>query len=124
MKIDTSAIEIMTLSSGEVTRAYTWDEATKSRSDRLDKKTGLPVWQIPAEVWEADDSNSMFVGNLKVVSPEEPKIEPRTVYKIEGTLQAVTYNNSSAGGRASVSLTVVGNLRPVSNGPKKTQAPA
>ncbi|GEE03821.1 hypothetical protein nbrc107696_42670 [Gordonia spumicola] len=118
MKVDTTAIEVLTLSSAEVTRAYTWNEGSGQKTDRIDKETGLPVWQVQCEIWDADDSHALLLGNLKIVSAEAPVLTPRTVYKVSGRLTAVKYVAGS--GRAEHSFTLVGDLRTESGVAKKS----
>ncbi len=120
MKIDTSTVEVLALSDGAVSRAYSYDTDSKQKTDRVDKDSGLPVWQIRAELFDKEDGKALFLGNLKVISADEPKITPRTVYSINGSLHAVAY--SSADGRAAVSYSVKGDLQPI-HGKKVAPAP-
>lgn len=114
MRIDTTTVEVLVLSAPETKRAQDYDQATGSRSDKNDKKTGLPVWTVRAEVFDTEDGRALFVGNLKVVSEKEPELSARSVYKIEGALDAVAYTQTSGSrANAAVSYTVRGSLLPL-----------
>ena len=113
VSLDTKTTTFYASSDPAVERAQDWNAETKTRSDRIHKASGLPLWTVTGELVDVEGA-VILAGKLKVASDTEPAITPRGEYALEGSLKALAYVDAKT--RAALSFTLVGDLQPSKSG--------
>lgn len=105
LKLDTKELTIFTSSKPEISPVFGFEDGKRLTDQARDKETNLPLWSVIVELVQGE--NSEQGKKIKVASADAPTLNPRTEYKVSGSLFATPYV-PNGGRNAEISYLMVG----------------
>ena len=109
LSINTAEATVFVGSDAEATPINYWSENKPAGQASDPANPSLLAWNVKGELCQPNEKPEDI--KIKMFSATPPSLNPRTEYRIEGSLFAVPYLTAS--GRVEVSFTLNGKLVPV-----------
>lgn len=95
--VDKSRYEIFIGSDAKVERDQKYDRESKTRTNKVHKDTGLPVWVVNAEI--VDTETQKIVGDkLKILASSQPDLRARSLAHVDGDLRVFAWADAKGNG--------------------------